>query len=316
MKVGYLAKTEETKTSKRVLIRDVNGDETKYLINIDDLSTLRPGVVEFEVGEKKYSMYVIVDLKMLTEEECERMGGDAETLFKMNKPLDVPKLTEVMDDIVQFVNETPDPSNIGGGPRHITMDDFKVALTVLFTDMVYNQGTGKWEPKMRLSEFTKQAASTIYHDSQVGGLLRHVAKLVQMMIVTKKMTKYQEYEVHPLTVMIGCFLHDMGKIDQYENKNFEFVLTDWYKYRGSHIGMGLERWARNGRDFLRALKVADEDLEAIFWDVWHIIGSHHGPTRLEYGSFWDPFGHDACSVYALDYCESHEEEGIKPVRQA
>lgn len=301
---GYVTSKRELKTSKRVTMKDCNGEEKEYLVNVNNFEDLAVNQVAEATIEGDWKGVPIVTKLSYTVE-----GPEVDTLYKMYGPKAVPKLKAIMEDMINFINSTNDPSNIGGGPRTITFENLQKAIIGYFTDVTLD-GT-KVE---RLKDFVVCPASTIYHDSQKGGLLRHIAKCVQILIHMHE-SKYQEYEVHPLTLMIAAFVHDAGKIDQYEvDSSGAYVTTEWSSYRGSHIGMGLERWARHGRQFLFDLGVASCDIEGIYWDIWHIIGSHHGPVKNEMGSAWNPFGHDAWTIHSVDLLESRQEETVKPVR--
>lgn len=301
--LGYVTSKRELKTSKRVTMKDSNGNEQEYLVNCEYESIVLNKVADVTVEGDWKGIPIVTKMSYTVE------GPEVEALNKMYGPKTVPGLKLIMQDMIEFINNTPDPSNIGGGARQITFEGLQKAIVDYFKDEKPD-GT----EVDRLKEFIVCPASTIYHDCQKGGLLRHIAKCVQILIHMHD-SKYQEYEVHPLTLMVAAFVHDAGKIDQYQlNASGGYETTEWSSYRGSHIGMGLERWARNGRKFLKDLEVPEVDIEPLFWDIWHIIGSHHGPTKNEMGSAWNPFGHDAWSVFSVDLLESRQEETVKPVR--
>jgi len=312
--IGFLVRKEELKTSKRVYIKTVEGEEIKFLINVENFDSIvvnQPVKYETDGDWKGIPIIKSLAYKFDSKEDME----NAELILKMYGPKEVPKLKEVMEDIVEFINSTNDPSNVGGGPRNITFDDFKNALKNYLTDETVIEEGGKpvFIKKDRIKDFITCPASTHHHDSQEGGLLRHIAKMTSLCINMFKV-KYQEYEVHPFNLMMGVFLHDVGKIDQYSKDQGEYKYVEDSFYKGNHIGLGLNRWAIKGRQFLIDLKVKPVDIEKIYWDIWHMIGSHHGSVENRMGSAWSPFGHDAWTLHSIDLLESRQEEDIKPIR--
>ena len=300
---GFLSQKKESKTSKQVFMKDLQGVETKYLVNgVDNLEAIPLNrVYDFMTEGEWRGIPILVSLREVVE------GEEYDLLMAMYGPKKVPKLGEIFPMMVEFVNTTPDPSNIGGLPRTVTVEQFKEAVTVfLQDDDIDSDGVN------RLSKLVSCPASTKYHDNQNGGLLRHIAKSEELFIKSFANQQFSEYEVHPLLMVTAILFHDMGKIDQFvynpELQSWDYA--EYSNYRGHHIGMGLERWARRGRRVCDILGLS----RAEFWDIWHLIGSHHGPVNNGFGSLMDPFGHDAWTLYTIDLMESRQEEEKKPVR--
>ena len=324
--IGFITSKEELKTSKRILMKDTAGVETKYLINInpESFTALAVGSVAEVTTEGDWKgIPIIIDLHVLTGlEQADPRYNEYELLMKMYGPKEVPKFKEVLNKMIDFVNETPDQSNIDYKPRYLEYTSFSKAFSNFMTDDVLSPEIGENGETVytvktisRLMDFLNCPASTIYHDSQKGGLVRHIAKMVSLTIQMCK-SEFNQYELHPLTLMLSVLVHDIGKIDQYQLKpTGGYEVTEHSNYRGSHIGMGLERWARNGRKFLLEIGIIPQDVENMYWDIWHIIGSHHGPVKNEMGSAWNPFGHDAWTIHSVDLLESRQEEVMKPVRK-
>ena len=295
--IGYLISKEDNGKSKKVIFKDLDGEETKYLVNgIDDLSIIPLNrVYQFIVDGSWRNIPIIVSMTEVIESD----DPDVDMLKRMYGPKRVPKLGEIFPMMVEFINSTPDESN-NYQPRQVTEEQFRDAVTKFLED---EDGVN------RLSKLVICPASLKYHDAQNGGLLRHIAKMEEMYIRSFAPSKFHEYEVHPLLVCTAILFHDMGKIDQYE---YDPALQEWKyaeyaSYRGNHIGICLERWARKGREVCKILGLPD----GAYWDIWHLIGSHHGPTELNLGSLMNPFGHDAWTLYGLDYTESRQEEVFK-----
>ena len=317
--LGFLYAKEAKVRSKRVKIKNSKAEDIEYLINYDDFDNLPTKIfVRYETSGESYGFKIISELSKIKEEELTPEELDEYSLLHgMYSDLPVPKLGDVFEKMIDFINNSPDQSNIGGEPRHVDIEDLKKAWIYLLTDekWVKSDESGTWEKKevSRLKDFSTAPASTIYHDSQVGGLQRHTAKLIELAIMSYQVQD-QKWEKHPLIIMIGALVHDIGKIDQYDMIDSTIKIRDCAKYRGNHIGIGLERWSKKGEHFLEMINVPAYDVEKIYYDIWHIIASHHGNPDMGWGSLVEPIGHDACMIYGLDYVESRQEESVKPVR--
>lgn len=298
---GFVTNKEVLKASKRITVKLEDGTEQRCLIDIDNFDSIPlKCVISYTISGDWRGIPIMAEVEKLDDND-ER----GSLLFKMYADKKIPSLKLVFEKIAEFVTTTPDQSNIGGGPRTITVEDLQTAMKNYMMDGDIN----------RARDFAHAPASIAYHDNQKGGLIRHIAKMVELTIVSMSAHSFNEYEVHPLVLMIGVLTHDIGKVDAYEGDSEKgYVSTEYASYRGGHLGMSLERWARNGRQFLKDLKVPDVDINKLYWDVWHLIGSSHGPVPNGFGSLMNPFGHDAWTLHSIDMLESRQEESIKPVR--
>lgn len=128
-------------------------------------------------------------------------------------------------------------------------------------------------------------AAARYHHSYMGGLLEHIVSLVEL--AEKVVVAYPR--LNRDLVIAGCFLHDIGKIDEIAwDKGFK------YTTRGQllgHIAIGsiwIEQWAAKIEGFPAQLK--DE--------LIHLVLSHHG--LREHGSPVIPATPEAIVVHFLD----------------
>lgn len=221
-------------------------------------------------------------------------------LKKCHGPKKVPTLREIATLASEYVSSTPDQTN-KYQPRILTVEQVIEALKFYLSD--------DYEGEHRAAKFVKCPASLKYHDSQDGGLLRHVVKMLEMCSKIIVEGKFYEYEIHPLRLVTGIIFHDMGKVDQYvQNDEGFWEQSPDASYLGNHIGLGIIRWSQKGKEVCRIL--GDETM---FVDVMHMIMSHHGPVSNGFGSLVDPFGHDAWTLYSLDMMDSRQEETYKPV---
>lgn len=298
---GWLAGKRELKTSKRVTIIDLEGNSQECLVNIDNFNELPINFVcEYEVSGTWGSAKIPI-VSTLTQ-----YTGDAEEAAQLALkygPKPVPRLKAVLTKCAEFINSTPDQSN-GGLPRQVTYEQFEEAVRWFLSNDDEDEEYGDVMLN-RLALSSKCPGSLKYHDSQDGGLIRHTAKMLELYMKCFGTQEWSFYQVHPLRCITGILFHDMGKIDQYayDANSKSWSYADYAPYRGNHIGMAVERWARKGRKICEIL--GDKSM---YWDVLHIIATHHGDPSNGFGSLWKPFGPDAETVHALDMMDSRQDE--------
>ncbi len=99
----------------------------------------------------------------------------------------------------------------------------------------------KW---LRGTDFYDAPASTKYHDSEPGGLLKHTLKVVNKMLELLKLSFYSNVDMPK--AILTALVHDWCKINYYEQyfRNIRDDITGvWhkesaYKYSGSNIPFG------------------------------------------------------------------------------
>lgn len=140
-----------------------------------------------------------------------------------------------------------------------------------------------------VKEFKKAPAAMFYHHNYIGGLMEHI---LHMMELGEKMCEQHE-NLDPDLIKVGCFLHDIGKMDEFE------VTTNIKQSRSGlltgHITLGQEI-------VLEKIKELNDFSENLKHKLLHIIVSHHGKT--EYGAVKEPMFPEALAVHYLDELDS------------
>ena len=143
-------------------------------------------------------------------------------------------------------------------------------------------------PQLQTAFFRAPAAKKIHHNYS-GGLLEHTLGIAQMCI--RAVENYPQLNRDLL--ISGAFLHDIGKLKEYEMK-----VVPEYSVEGrllGHIVMGSE---------LITARIAEMRAEGVHfpdkleWMLKHMILSHHG--SLEFGSPVIPLFPEAFVLYMMD----------------
>lgn len=133
-------------------------------------------------------------------------------------------------------------------------------------------------------------AAVSNHHAYPGGLLRHTVDLMELAQLVAP--KYPQVD-HEL-VMMGAFLHDLGKIEELSPAG-ELSYTDRGQLVG-HIVIGVQMLAER----IAAIEQSGGEVfpEELRWQLEHLILSHHG--QLEFGSPKVPLTLEALALHHLD----------------
>lgn len=146
-----------------------------------------------------------------------------------------------------------------------------------------------FEDKDFVEDFKRAPAAMFYHHDYIGGLMEHVLHMIDL---GEKLCKQHESLDSDLT-KVGCFLHDMGKMKEFE------VTTNIKQSKSGlltgHITLGQEI-------LLEKLTKLDDFPENLKQKLLHIIVSHHGET--EYGAVKEPMFPEALAIHYLDELDS------------
>lgn len=267
-----------------------DGTTVKMVGFESELPNLKPGkCYEVKFSESDTWRNII---KVGPEAEIE----DDPELVKAFGPKPVPTLKDIVEVIVDYVNKTPDRDN-NLEPRQISVKQVMDAVKCLFEDDMENA-----------RKFTRIPASLSYHDAQIGGLLIHIYNMVKM--ASECMVAdgvFRQYNLRPLVLMIGILVHDIGKVEQYNDNNGIWEQSDEARYIGGHITTGSIRWGRKGQKACEIL-----GYPKMYIDIMHIILSHHGNKELGYGSVISPQSPEAWAIHALDLMDSRQEKFFIP----
>lgn len=286
--LAIFLRREDTKTSKRCVFIMEDGSEEKFLSGEFEFSTSLVYRLSIE-DNTKYGMRILTSIALATEEETKSM-------MDAYGPSPVPELGKLIDVICEVVNTVPDDS-FGGLPRTINKEDLVDSLFYYFNN-----------DSDEAHKFMTCPASLKHHDSQDGGLIRHIYGCLK---IAKNwfmgMDEFENYERHPFIVMISLLFHDLGKVRQYEILDEgTYESAEDAAYMNFHIGFGAERWAQKGQWICEKLGFPEA-----YKDILHNIKSHHGPKDHDMGSEADPYGHDAWTVHAIDLMQSRQERRKK-----
>ncbi len=152
-----------------------------------------------------------------------------------------------------------------------------------------------------MRRFCKAPAGVKNHHAYQGGLLEHVANLME--VVTRLVDRYPA--VDPDLLLMGAFIHDMGKIQELSYDR-GFAYTDEGQLLG-HVTLAVSMLDTK---CVEAERLAGEPVpREIIWRLKHMILSHHG--EYEYGSPKLPMTLEAIALHHLDNLDAklHSFEG-------
>lgn len=155
-----------------------------------------------------------------------------------------------------------------------TLDEFKSTLRSesdrLVARMKY---TAEW---LRSTDFFVAPASTQYHDSEVGGLLKHSLRVYNNIIELMKVDKFSNADLASATLV--ALVHDWCKINMYEvyQKNVKDETTgQWHKedaFRTNQKGVPLGHGVSSMFLAQKLFSLSTEECLAIRWHMgaWRV----------------------------------------------
>lgn len=163
-------------------------------------------------------------------------------------------------------------------------------LATLSQPFLCRLATAYLEDEAFLQSFRLAAAAVTNHHAYPGGLLHHTVNMMELVRLIAP--RYAELDTELL--MMGAFLHDLGKIDELKASG-EVNYTDRGQMLG-HIVIGIQRLgekiqqveSQSGEPFPENLRLQLE----------HLIVSHHGTQ--EYGSPKIPVTLEAVALHHID----------------
>lgn len=141
-----------------------------------------------------------------------------------------------------------------------------------------------------MNKFRRCPAGVKNHHAYVGGLLHHVVQLMDLCASTAPLYPQLDRDL----LLMGAFLHDMGKIDELSYDR-GFAYTDEGQLIG-HLVMAIATLEQKVRE---AQKLSGEPVaEETVLRLKHMIVSHHG--EYEFGSPKLPMTLEAVALHLLD----------------
>lgn len=141
-----------------------------------------------------------------------------------------------------------------------------------------------------MRKFSRAPAGIKNHHAHLGGLIEHVVNLMEL--ISRIAPLYPS--INPDVLMMGAFLHDVGKIDELTYER-DFAYTDEGQLIG-HVVMAISILERKLKE---AERLSGEAVpEETVLRLKHMIVSHHG--QYEYGSPKLPMTLEAVALHHLD----------------
>lgn len=133
-------------------------------------------------------------------------------------------------------------------------------------------------------------AAVTNHHAYPGGLLQHTLDLIDLAAAIAPKYPNVDFEL----VTFGCFLHDLGKIEEL-SAHSEATYTDRGQLVG-HIVIGVQML---GEKLAAVVAETGENVpDELRWQLEHLILSHHG--QLDFGSPKVPMTLEAITLHHLD----------------
>ncbi len=140
-----------------------------------------------------------------------------------------------------------------------------------------------------MADFVLAPAAREVHHPYVGGLLEHTHNVVRICRMVTLIYPALDADL----LVVGAFLHDVGKVRQYRWRRAIDHTTPGRLV--GHVVMGAEMMRK------RALKIAGFPRDVLL-KLEHMILSHHG--RREWGSPVEPAFEEAAMLHMADYMDS------------
>lgn len=138
-------------------------------------------------------------------------------------------------------------------------------------------------------ELKRLPAAKSYHHNRIGGYIQHVHETMQLAETFCKQHAVIDREL----LLAGVFLHDIGKIHEYEYEP-AIDFTDDGRLLG-HIPMG-------DHMITNAIEEIEDFPEDLARKIRHLILSHHG--QKEWGSAVEPRTKEAIILHEVEYLDS------------
>lgn len=220
------------------------------------------------------------------------------TEFAGQLQLNISTLMPVPDDVVDIADYAIEVDNI---PTHEDLVACVTRISELLTDAgatllndIFMHIVLHYSP-----QFEKHTAACAVHHAGVGGWLKHTLEVVNYANgIYLQLPALVKTNVRRELLLLGAFLHDIGKLKSYGFENGVSVMTTSGKLL-DHIVEGVCMVHTIARDLLNEKSYPDPSDQC--YDVQmleHIIAAHH--TELEWGSPVNPVTLEAVIVCHAD----------------
>lgn len=292
------------------------------------METKQKGIPNYKEGERVNDLFVVRFKKPPRQTknnkwffELKLQDGDGDIMFKYWGSKNHEDVTQIYDsikpdDVVKILNGRVD---LYMGKLYFSISKESGTIKVLKTGE-FNPGDflklSKKDPEKMFSEVSdllmsitesdlkkvarafltdesfvkafKMAPGAMYrHHGWIHGLLEHTLNLMKICeVISKRLGLNRDL------LLIGAFLHDLGKIREFEVTS-QIKVSEEGNLLG-HIVMGVEMISQ---------KLKDLDISKITKNkILHLVVSHHG--KLEYGSPKTPMFPEALALHKIDELDS------------
>ena len=206
--------------------------------------------------------------------ECSPQWGDALIVERVAPPRDGDY------DTADLLESSPIPIERMEADLEALLDTIQSRHLRALLDRFFSAGCEIWH------RFRDAPAAKHYHQAYRHGLLEHTLSVAQGVSAAASFFPGIDRDV----AITGAMLHDIGKLEAYNDDPVAIDLTDLGRLIGE-IPLGYYRVRRE----IESIDGFDPDLG---WAVLHIILSHHG--TLEHGSPVVPATREATLVHMMD----------------
>ena len=255
--------------------------QVKKTVKQEDYLILKLADASGEIEARAWSNCNFAEvLPLLKEDSLVRVFADTgEYQGKKQLTIKKMKIAEPAEyDLADFIRQTKKDI-----PQ--TLQKVKDILNTI-QDKDFKKLTGLFlQDEQLLANFAKAPAAQAMHSACIGGLLEHVAAMLDMAVFLA-----EQYPLDRELLLLGVFLHDIGKLRELEYSKMTFGYTDEGNMLG-HINIGVEMLQEKIRqipDFPAQKKMLLE----------HLILSHHG--KPEFGSAKMPMTKEAVALHYID----------------
>ncbi len=155
--------------------------------------------------------------------------------------------------------------------------------------------------------FTRTFAGVRLHHAYQGGLLEHT---VSMMELALRVGEQYKHIVDPDLLLVGAFLHDIGKVRELSDDSFAPVYTDEGQALG-HPYLGAEMLACK----IAALETSTGETfdPKLAMELKHLILSH--PGEVNFGAVKTPMSREAIALHFIDSLDAKLNEFQKYIME-
>lgn len=272
-------------------LEDGNDVDTQFIVQEQEIRKKRNGedFLQLTLGDSSGTVRANIweDVEKLTD--ASRKGnvvnikGRYAVSDKYGPQIKIIGLEHVPDEEAQLSDllerPTKNTSSMEGEFRELVSEVKNAHLRTLL-DRLFDPEGDLWQ------RFAHAPAAKFFHEAYEHGLLEHTLSVSQGVSAASACFPGIDHDL----ALTGALLHDIGKVDAYQQDRLAIDLTDAGRLQGE-IPMGYYR-------LRRAIEDIPDFPEGLAQELLHILLSHHGV--LEHGSPVVPCTREANLVHLID----------------